>query len=224
MLYFPKSRPALPSVPASLFDDPYLQLHERVKRIAIEPAWPRCTDPTSIPIEEVPLVDLLIPAPACFASGNTIPVALTIRCPFSPILPQALAPNIGLFLVKRKKLWLHGGRQITVREQLIYKAETFRMTEIEEGVRHLTFELRAGEAGCEHSFKVNDAMQVEHFIRVIIRPPAYLKHIPVFQHDEPVELTTDQYGTLEHELLAMDGIPTPALGLATPALRCSASR
>lgn len=106
-------------------------------------------------------MQLLLPSTASFASGSTIPVSLVIKCPSSPALAQALCPTIGLFLVKRKKIWVNGGRQISVREQLVYKAETFRMSELSECEKYLSLQLKAGEPGSEYSFKVPGAIEVE---------------------------------------------------------------
>ena len=47
----------------------------------------------------------------------------------------------------------------------------------------------------------------------MILPPDHLKDFPVFKHEVPVTLTTDQYGTLQNEMLALGGVPFPALGL-----------
>jgi len=38
-------------------------------------------------------------------------------------------------------------------------------------------------------------------------------HVPSFKYEIPVEIVTDHWGTLERELHAMGGEPTPALGL-----------
>jgi hypothetical protein len=42
--------------------------------------------------------------------------------------------------------------------------------------------------------------------------------VPKFLHEETIQLTTDQWGSIERELRAMGGIPTPALGLVSPAV------
>lgn len=65
--------------------------------------------------------------------------------------------------MKRKKLWVNGGRQISVREQLVHKAETFRITELSECEKYLSLQLKVGEPGRESSFKVDGAIEVEVF-------------------------------------------------------------
>ncbi|KAK7693293.1 hypothetical protein QCA50_002860 [Cerrena zonata] len=220
VLYFPKSQPLVPEVPEDFLESPSVMspLDKRVKQITVQPKF-REGSCLSMPLDDVPSVNLLLPSSGAFASGSTIPVSLVVMCPSSPALAQALSAAVGLFLVKRKKLWVNGGRQISVREQLVHKAETFRMTELSEHEKYLSLQLKVGEPGCEYSFKVDGALEVEYFVRLIIRPPPYLKHLPVFQHDQPINVTTDQHGTLERELLMMGGVPMPALGLASPALR-----
>ena len=56
-------------------------------------------------------------------------------------------------------------------------------------------------------------MPVQHVIRLIILPPEHLKDFPLYRHEIPVTLTTDQYGTAQSEALVLGGIPFPALGL-----------
>ena len=63
--------------------------------------------------------------------------------------------------MKRKKIWVNGGRQISVREQLVHKAETFRMSELSECEKYLSMHLTAGDSGSEYSFKVDGAIEVE---------------------------------------------------------------
>ena len=47
----------------------------------------------------------------------------------------------------------------------------------------------------------------------MIPPPKHLKDFPLYRHEVPVTVTTDQYGTLQSELLALGGVPFPALSL-----------
>jgi len=89
------------------------------------------------------------------------------------------------------------------------------MRDLEEGSRYLMMSLSTGQAGCESSWKVDGVVETSYLIRVIVRPPSYAKNLPMFTVDAPVVLTTDLYGSLQHELLTMDGVPTPALGLTS---------
>jgi hypothetical protein len=45
--------------------------------------------------------------------------------------------------------------------------------------------------------------------------------VPEFLHEETIQLTTDQWGSIDRELRAMGGVPTPALGLVSPAIHGS---
>lgn len=56
----------------------------------------------------------------------------------------------------------------------------------------------------------------QHVIRLVIFPPEHVKNFPAYRCEVPVTLTTDQYGTQQSELLAMSGVPFPALGLSDP--------
>lgn len=55
---------------------------------------------------------------------------------------------------------------------------------------------------------------MQHAIQVVIRPPEAVRDLPSFKHEVSIRLTTDQFGTMASELLALGGIPTPALGLS----------
>ncbi|KAI0811241.1 hypothetical protein BC629DRAFT_1589970 [Irpex lacteus] len=59
-----------------------------------------------------------------------------------------------------------------------------------------------------------------HFIRVTVRPPADVRHLPTFKIDEPIELTTDPYEDPETVLLTEDHA-APALGLTTLRPQCA---
>lgn len=54
----------------------------------------------------------------------------------------------------------------------------------------------------------------QYFIRFIVRPPRDTPHLPLFRHEELVQLTTDPYESLETELLT-GNLRAPALGLST---------
>ncbi|KAL4250431.1 hypothetical protein ABKN59_003339 [Abortiporus biennis] len=213
ILYLPKTRPTLPPLTAIPPILPDLVVNERVRKVKVPYVWPKGHAPTATTTQELPTIHLLIPSPSCFTSGDCIPLSLSIMCPHAPAIPKLLTPNVGVFLVKKKKMWISQGREISVKEVLVSKATEFRMGDLREGTRYLTMEMQAGEPGYESSWMLDGSVGVEYAIRVIIRPPCYAKHLPAFQHDEPVELTTDQFGSLERELLTMNGVPTPALGL-----------
>lgn len=50
-----------------------------------------------------------------------------------------------------------------------------------------------------------------------------LCHMSSWRTDIPVQLTTDLWGTLESELIATGGVPTPALAMASSAQRACAA-
>ncbi|KAI0781095.1 hypothetical protein BD413DRAFT_20835 [Trametes elegans] len=217
VLYLPKSRPAMPpleQIPwASRINS---TTDERVCDIALNPTWPAHADAHSHKVEDLPVITLTLPISKCFASGDTIPLALKIECPRSPALAKMLSYNAHLSLVKRQKAWISLGKQVSVREQQLARAEAYLADDSQEGTAYLRLELQAGEAGRECSWRVEDVVAVEHAIRLVIFPPEHVKHLPVYRCEVPVTLTTDQYGTLQNELLALSGVPFPALGLSDP--------
>ncbi|KAH8108156.1 hypothetical protein BXZ70DRAFT_1003557 [Cristinia sonorae] len=217
ILYLPKSSPQLPpmvGMPWALSGD---ELPPGLKRVDVAGVWPDECHAHSAD-RELATVELFLPDSPVFAAGDLIPLGLRIRCHSSPAIPKLLSGNIGVFLVKRKKVWVSEGRQISVKELAVGRVSDLHVNSMVEGAMYLTMELQAGEVGTELSWSVPGFIDVEYIIRVIVRPPAYAKHLPVFKRDEVIQLCTDPYGSLTRELLTMDGTPTPALGLySTPA-------
>lgn len=66
---------------------------------------------------------------------------------------------------------------------------------------------------CERVHDSETAYLSQHVIRLVVLPPEHLKDFPIYKYEVPVTLTTDQYGTMHNETLALGGVPFPALGL-----------
>ncbi|OJT08684.1 hypothetical protein TRAPUB_410 [Trametes pubescens] len=225
ILYLPKSRPIVPSldhIPWSVRVDS--SADARVCDIPLEPTWPKGCDGSSHQADDLPVISLTMPTSKCFASGDTVPLSLKISCPRSPALAQLLSHNVHLYLIKRQKAWVSLGRQVSIRELLLSRAEVYLVDDSQEGTAYLRMELQAGEAGRECSWRVEGTVAVEHVIRLVIFPPEHVKNFPVYRCEVPVTLTTDQYGTQQSELLAMSGVPFPALGLSDPSRHLRTTR
>ncbi|KAI0664965.1 hypothetical protein C8Q70DRAFT_22650 [Cubamyces menziesii] len=217
ILYLPKSRPLMPpldNIPWSARVDS--ESDERVCTTNVCPVWPGRHDANSCDREDLPVISLTMSTSKRFASGDMIPLSLKIESPRSPALAKLLSYNAHLSLVKRQKTWISLGRQVSIREILLSRAEVYLADDSQEGVAYLRMELQAGEAGRECSWRIENCVAVEHVIRLVITPPEHVKNIPLYRCEVPVTLTTDPYGTLQSELLAMHGIPFPALGLSDP--------
>lgn len=164
----------------------------RVCEIPLEPTWPKGCDGSSHQVDDLPvisvsqccrtsrlvrqdpdpgraLLQLTMPTSKCFASGDTIPLSLKISCPRSPALAQLLSHNAHLCLVKRQKAWVSLGRQVSVRELLLSRAEVYLADDSEEGTAYLRMELQAGEAGRECSWHVDGTVAVE--VRCVSHAP-----------------------------------------------------
>lgn len=102
-----------------------------------------------------------MPSPSCFASGDPIPLALAISSPHAPALAKLLSSHIGVYLVRKKKLWVNNAHQICVRELLVSQADLFLAHDSLDGTIELQIELRAGEIGHESSWSVDGAAAVE---------------------------------------------------------------
>ncbi|KAI1787881.1 hypothetical protein LXA43DRAFT_1027308 [Ganoderma leucocontextum] len=214
LLYLPKSRPETPPMEElpwahsdSLIDS------DRMSNVTLQPTWLPRQDAAAQRREDIPHISLTMVTRKCFASGDTIAILLKIESPRSPALAKLLSHNAHLSLVRRQKTWISLGAQISIREQCLSRAELYLADDSQEGVTYLRLEVQAGEPGRETSWRVKDAVAVEHVIRMVILPPEHLKDFPVYRHEVPVTVTTDQYGTLQSESLVLGGIPFPALGL-----------
>ena len=104
---------------------------------------------------------LTMPDTRCFASGDTIAVALRISSARAPALARLLSHNAHLALVKRQKTWISLGAQISVREVALSRAERYLADASAEGTAYLRLEVQAGEAAREASWRVEDAVAVE---------------------------------------------------------------
>ena len=102
-----------------------------------------------------------MPDTRCFASGDTIAVALRISSARAPALARLLSHNAHLALVKRQKTWISLGAQISVREVALSRAERYLADASAEGTAYLRLEVQAGEAAREASWRVEDAVAVE---------------------------------------------------------------
>ncbi|EPQ58052.1 hypothetical protein GLOTRDRAFT_114582 [Gloeophyllum trabeum ATCC 11539] len=136
---------------------------------------------------------------------------------------KLLIPNIDIQLIKKTTVWLKGGsnrmsslgQYVSVRDMSISKACLCHVDEAREGVSQLHYRLKAGACGAESSWEVSKVVSASYHIQVVIKPPSMAsKFLPFYRRNITVQLTTDHWGTWDTEMLAMDGLPVPALGLA----------
>ena len=65
--------------------------------------------------------------------------------PQAPALARLLSHNAHLSLVKRQKTWISLGAQISIREQVLSRAELYLADESREGTVYLRLEVQTGE-------------------------------------------------------------------------------
>ncbi|EKM55636.1 uncharacterized protein PHACADRAFT_121358 [Phanerochaete carnosa HHB-10118-sp] len=213
--YLPKTRPSM----ATLLELPPLSLDavsNRVKAISLMPTWPSTCQARSLTSQgtELPSVQAFLPLPRCYPSGEPIPMALKISCLSSPALTRLYFPNIEVQLVKRRKIYVGLQRQYSLRENVLNTAVIDHKTCLEIGGCCVIMRLEAGAMGRECSWSVDGVIDIQYVIRISVRPPKGTPHLPIFRHDEMVQLTTDPYESLETEMLT-GNISAPAFGLTT---------
>ncbi|KAF9001943.1 hypothetical protein BDQ17DRAFT_1426228 [Cyathus striatus] len=220
ILYLPKTYPtdplviSIPRPPRRLNDaPPLLHAMERVKTINISPYY-SCTEEIHGK-EFLKCCHLSVPHPQTFSSGQMIPFTLSIVFPEQPAVAHLLTHNIRIQLLRRMVVWRKGVLDGVQRDVLVSTASLRQAREYNEGITMLRGEIQAGDAGRECSWGLKDYAEVKYLLRIALRPPNPLSgHIPSFRHEEVLEITTDEWGTLERELSSTGGTPTPAVGLA----------
>jgi len=140
---------------------------------------------------------------------------ISLSFPHAPALPALLTPNIRIELIKRTRISRFGGLETAMQEISVGCADIRNIKEVAAGVTHLSGVIQAGRPGRENSWKIYAMADVQYIVRTIIQPPkSMINNVASWKNDTEVQMTTDLWGTLERELIATDGIPTPALALA----------
>jgi hypothetical protein len=76
-------------------------------------------------------------------------------------LAQLLAPHIRVKLIKRTRIWVNAGREISVREIQIMTADIWQGAPLAEGVNYLKGSIKAGGVGHESSWRVDGVSEVQ---------------------------------------------------------------
>ncbi|KZT26501.1 hypothetical protein NEOLEDRAFT_1240965 [Neolentinus lepideus HHB14362 ss-1] len=224
IVYLPKSRPSfrpLSEIPSPSYSSDVM---DRIVRFNVSPSWP-CRH-ASVPEELLPSVMITLPSPLCYTAGEGIPILLTLTCRHAPMHNKLLVPNIHIQLIRQTEVWLKGGSNrlsglgeyASLRETSRAKASLCHLDEGEDGVSQLYYRLKAGKCGGESSWAVSKVVNSSYYIQVNIKPPEVASnYLPSYRRNIVVQLMTDHWGTQDTEMLAMDGLPVPALGLAREA-------
>ncbi|KAF8919626.1 hypothetical protein CPB85DRAFT_1248949 [Mucidula mucida] len=223
IMYFPKSQPPQVATPkgvshsgdASLLpESPELQ-ENVLKMDAVLPRWPSSVKPDSeITAQFSETISISLPR-TTFASGELIPFTIKM-CSGQPSLSHILCQGTRVTLLKRITIFPSSGKAC---QTAVTNLTTgyFTTQEAKDGSYVLTGNVTAGKAGKEASWSIPDTVGTEYILRVSVDAPKHLAgHIPNFRHEKVVKLTSDPCGTIERELSATGGVPTPALGLQSP--------
>jgi hypothetical protein len=161
---------------------------------------------------------LSIPVPSTFTAGQDIPFMVSLSFPSSPHLAALLSSTPEVQLFKRVGVYRKSGpgdiRPVAERCTLVSTATIRRTSGWAEGMVVLKGDIQAGDAGSESSWVLRDAAHVQYFLRITLRAPHSLaKHIPSYVHEEPIDLCTSSWGSLEREMASSGGTTTPAVTL-----------
>ncbi|PBK77657.1 hypothetical protein ARMSODRAFT_946504 [Armillaria solidipes] len=226
--YLPKTQPADPPLstiprPSRLSEETDIYLHwlDRVHTAPATPSWTN-TKCKSEMDRFMKAVYVSIPTPQRFSAGDEIPFAVSLLFTKEPYFAKLLTRCIRVVLLKRisfgpKKKTFNSNSEENDNsnhsEWVLTSGQLKYQNEFAEGVRLLRGYVKAGATGKESSWLV-DSVGVQYVIRVTVVPPKNLAdHIPLFHHEEIVELTTDHWGPSPQPVV--NGMPTPAIGLAS---------
>lgn len=158
-------------------------------------------------------VQLTLPSPKIYTSGDSIPLTLTLSCSKLPSLPQLLtkADSLSIHLVRRAKVTTSSGD--TLQESVMSGAELKRTDNYAENVSRSYWVLHLGKSQRHVSWKVEGSAEVKYLVRVAFRPQPYsiIRQLPAFQHDEVIKLTSDPW---LDPVMAEELRHLPSLGLA----------
>ncbi|KAL0574588.1 hypothetical protein V5O48_007373 [Marasmius crinis-equi] len=240
IVYLPKSQPPSPPLlqlrrPLQGRDGvivcPEFQNSERTKTFALCPKFTSPSSPSENDFRDS--VFLTLPSPLSFSTGQKIPYLFSLVFPSHPHL-NTLYTHARIDVAVMKQLTVsHHKRRLprmvfktrgTVDSPVAdhpYRTEwlvAFNSpkyhSEYNEGVSVLRGCIETGEAGTQCSWRLGNYASIRYVLRVTVHPPEHFAGaLPSFTHEVPLELSTDQWGTLQRELSSMGGVPTPALGL-----------
>ncbi|KAH8117222.1 hypothetical protein DFH11DRAFT_1573802 [Phellopilus nigrolimitatus] len=213
VLYLPRTfskRPLLQSIPDIIVDPAGPTLATDLKEVKIVQLGASCDN--GLPAI-TPAIFLALPSSLSFASYDTIPLTLSIVSHNDPVTAKLLFSAVKIQLIKRTRTWKNKGCTDTKFETVFGVADITRTDESRMGVSVMSCELRAVRSAQQQTWTVEAVAEQEYLIRVVVHPPQSMaKHIPHFECEQHIELTTDDYDSLEHESLASGGIPSPAIG------------
>ncbi|KAG7092055.1 hypothetical protein E1B28_008436 [Marasmius oreades] len=231
ILYLPKSRPSIPPLTSirrplqardgSIFC-PEFDSSDSTRTFALSPRFPRPRS-TGAETEFHSSIFVTLPRSLCFTSGLQIPYLFSFVFPSHPHLSTLYAKSfIQVTIVKQLLLWSPKHRRTKVVSPSPFRVEWRLATsrprlhsEYREGVYMLRGSVGTGTAGSQCSWKLDNYAGVQYVLKLSITPALpFVDNLPSFSHEEVVELTTDNWGSLHRELTSMGGLPTPALGLA----------
>jgi hypothetical protein len=149
--------------------------------------------------------------------------------PDSPALAKLMVSNMQVKLLKRSSFASKTGRDACIEDEEVALAELREVPQSSEGVSIFRGKVRAGEAGREYSWGIKSIAEVQvcphaheyprgnkvyltqYIFSALLRPPdGIVEHLPIFKHEEVIEVTTDRFESLERDRLRR---PMPALGL-----------
>lgn len=152
------------------------------------------------------------------ASGSRIPLLIDISSSKAPEMVTAVSELIRIEMRRNIAIW-HGrsGRKAidAHHSRVISTAKRMRAFEgVDGGYMRLEFSLQAGIEGKECSWAVDGLVSIQYSIFLSLRDSTNEEiQLPQITHDEPIQITTDDYGVVERQLASTGGLSLPALGL-----------
>jgi hypothetical protein len=182
-------------------------------------------------------LQLSVPSGVTYSSGHSIPLKLTVQSEDAPALASLLIQGVEAQLAKHVVAWANGDQVVGRREITLSNANFITTDTSQEGLAVSYFELPLGESGKEQSwvvggileiavsllgcpaFSLSEAWLCQYLIRVLVRcPGGAANFVPTYRHVSRIGVSSEPWGTREHELRQFGGFSAPAIGLSDPRL------
>ncbi|KAL5529317.1 hypothetical protein ACEPAG_5302 [Sanghuangporus baumii] len=164
-------------------------------------------------IDNAPSIVLTLPSTLSFACYDSIPLSLSVHPAQNAAIVKLLLSAAKIQLVKRSRTWLNGGRSHSKHESLLAVAEVVGADEGQTNADIVSYELRTVRPAAQKSWAVDGVAEQQYYIRATINPPPAMEaHLPTYECEQLVEITTDAFESSEREVVELGGTPTPAIG------------
>lgn len=118
--------------------------------------------PTNLTTEHLPdpHLQLFLPHPRCYPSGEFIPLGIMIGCPSSPAVTKLYTSDITVQLLKRRKLIVGATNMVNIHDTVLSTGRFDRKNDCSRSQSCLLWKIEAGASGRETSWSIDGVIEV----------------------------------------------------------------